>query len=99
MIFNKIRKRDNNFSIDDFIFENNVLSFIYYKKLFMVINNFFVKCFTFTIVNGKEKEEEEERNVNGSINLSSAALIFRKNLERQTMSLIETCKTFETILS
>lgn len=25
MIFNKIRKRDNNFSIDDFIFENNVL--------------------------------------------------------------------------
>lgn len=40
MIFNKIRKRDNNFSIDDFIFENNVLSFIYYKKLFMVINNF-----------------------------------------------------------
>lgn len=28
MIFNKIRKRDNNFSIDDFIFENNVLSFI-----------------------------------------------------------------------
>lgn len=28
MIFNKIRKRDNNFSIDDFIFKNNVLSFI-----------------------------------------------------------------------
>lgn len=44
-------------------------------------------------------EEEEKRNVNGSINLSNAALIFRRNLERQTMSLIETRKTFETILS
>lgn len=44
-------------------------------------------------------EEEEKTNVNGSINLSNAALIFRRNLERQTMSLIETRKTFETILS